>query len=106
MKYLLLKAVELIDSAISREKLDLVTSRCSAPLRLLQLALLQGEGFAAGGWLPSKPVLCESALSGLLRKIEVDAIEALPRACSVRLEAAHGHYMEKNGGSALTWLRR
>jgi hypothetical protein len=71
------KSVELNDTGIAMQDLDLVPSRRSAPLCGADAGVLQCEGLAATRWLPTQAILGKSALACLLRQVEVDVIETL-----------------------------
>lgn len=73
----LLEAVELDDARVALQDPDLVALGGAAPLRAGDVAMVEGEGIAATGRLPSEASLGESALAALLGEVKVDVVEAL-----------------------------
>jgi hypothetical protein len=63
---LLLKSIELDDARASLQNTNLVAFSSAAPLRATNIALVECEGVAAIGWLPSEARLSKSALAALL----------------------------------------
>jgi hypothetical protein len=75
--HLLQEPIELDDTRVALQNLDLVALGRPTPLGAPDVAVIEGEGVAAAGWFPAEAILGEPALSVLLGKIQVDVVEAL-----------------------------
>jgi hypothetical protein len=77
--YLLVKSIKLNDSRVPRQDLQLVSFGGATPLGVADVAAVEGEGVAATGRTPAKTALSKLAFSWLLREVQVDVVEALPK---------------------------
>lgn len=70
------ESIKLDDARVALQDADLVTLCGFAPLRGADVGVVEGEGIAAGRWLPTETVFGESALAAILGKVKIDVIEA------------------------------
>lgn len=75
--HLLLEAVKLHDFGASLQNLQLVALGGSTPLCAGNIASLQGDCLAAPSRLPTQTSIRETTFAVLLRKVQVDIVEAL-----------------------------
>ena len=71
-----LEAIELHDTSVARDDLQLMASRCSTPLRAEKFCFVEGERLATLSlWLPAESLLGKTAFTRLARKVKMDIIK-------------------------------
>ena len=76
--YFLVKSIELNDSRVPRQYLQLESFGGATPLGVADVAAIEGKGIAATGGTPAQTTLSQLAFSRLLREVQVYVVEALP----------------------------